>query len=240
MQKKTETTVEDVLNILQPEQRSPEWYALREQYLTSSDLGAVLGLNKYQSRDDVLLKKSGRKEHIISDDTAIKHGQFYEKEAIEVYCDIFGRTSYDVGLIPFASLNKTTVIDGIDCSFLAGSADGITILRDKTNGKNVLNVIEVKCPYYRWPKYGCIPEYYYPQLQMNMHILNINVGDFIEYYPVGFQGECCKMNVVRVYKDEMWLRHVLPTLHEFWNEVLLLRKEGKKTIKMNECTVDNL
>ena len=66
---------------------------------------------------------------------------------------------------------------------------------------------------------------------MNMHILNINVGDFIEYYPPGFQGNCSKMNVVRVYRDDMWLRHVLPTLHEFWKEVLLLRQENYKELQ---------
>ena len=91
MQKKTETTVEDVLNILQPEQRSPEWYALREQYLTSSDLGAVLGLNKYQSRDNVLLKKSRRKECIIYDDTAVNMDSFMKKKLsrnIAIFLDV--------------------------------------------------------------------------------------------------------------------------------------------------------
>lgn len=223
-------TVKQILSVPQPEQRSPEWYSMREKYLTSSDLGTVLGLNRYQTREDVLLKKTGRKENIIVDDTAIKHGQKYESEAIETYCRLTGRESFEVGLVPFAALNERTIVDGIDCSFLAGSADGITVLktdgdRDIESYDGSLNVLEVKCPYYRWPKYGRIPEHYYPQLQMNMHILNVDVGEYIEYYPPGFQGTNAKMNIVRVYRDDLWLRHVLPDLHSFWNDVVSFRCE---------------
>ena len=221
----SEDYIQKILNVFQPEQRTKEWYDLREKYLTSSDLGAVLGLNRYTSREDVLLKKSGKKKTFIDDDTAIKHGQHYEDEAIQMYCRLFGRKAYPVGLIPFSALNECTIRNDIDCSFLAGSADGITYQEDG----DCLNVIEVKCPFYRWPKYGHIPEYYYPQLQMNMHILNIDVGDYIEYYPAGFQGSSAKMNVVRVYKDNEWLSRVLPSLNEFWNEVLRLKAQASSS-----------
>lgn len=221
-------------NILErqlPSQRSPEWYASRELYLTSSDLGSVLGLNKYQTRHDCLLKKAGLKPNVVVDDTAIKHGQKYENEAIATYCAITGRKCHEVGLIPYSMLNEQVVVDGIDCSFLAGSADGVTTLDDDRS----LNVIEVKCPLYRWPKYGKIPAHYYPQLQMNLHILNVDVGDFIEYWVPGLQSASSKMNVVRIYRDHDWFRCVLPELRAFWDEVLTLRQDQDQKKKDRCC-----
>ena len=44
-------TMEQLLNFKTPEQRSPEWFAMRSNYLTSSDLGTVLGLNKYKTAE---------------------------------------------------------------------------------------------------------------------------------------------------------------------------------------------
>lgn len=220
----------NILAVPQPEQRSPEWYATRENFLTSSDIGTVLGHNKYQTREDVLLKKAGLKEIVIDDDTAIKHGQHYENEAIQVYCHLTGRKASEVGLVPYAALNKNTIVNGIDCSFLAGSADGVTVLENDPEGSRSLNAIEVKCPYRRWPKNGTIPHCYYGQLQMNLHILNVDVGEFIEYVPKGLRGSEGSMNVVRIYKDDLWFWHVVPKLRQFWDEVLALRSSGNVPI----------
>ena len=56
---------------------------------------------------------------------------------------------------------------------------------------------------------------------MNIHILNVKFGDYVEYVPVGIQGNTKPLlNIVRVMRDEEWLRYVYPTLKAFWDSVL--------------------
>ena len=69
---------------------------------------------------------------------------------------------------------------------------------------------------------GYIPEYYVPQVQLNMFICNLNVADFIEYLPPD------KMNIVRVYRDQKWLDKNIPILQEFWKEVEYYRNNDIK------------
>ena len=89
-----------------------------------------------------------------------------------MYCNVLGRSHYEIGLVPFTQFQDPDkmIDDSMDCSFLAGSVDGVTV--SQTNPNNI-NIIEVKCPLFRRIKYGVIPEYYYPQVQMNIHILNV-------------------------------------------------------------------
>jgi len=51
--------LERLFNIPQHEQRSDEWYKLREQRLTASDVATAIGMNPYSSRADLVYKKSG-------------------------------------------------------------------------------------------------------------------------------------------------------------------------------------
>jgi len=218
------------LNETGTEQRSTDWYTTRKKYLTSSDLGSVLGLNKYESRETVLFKKCGISPN-FKENVAIQHGNFYEQEAIDMYCSITNRTSFSLGLVDYSTIHgsNTIIKNGIDLSFLAGSVDGISVLKDNStiHHESVLSVLEIKCPYRRKIIHGQIPDYYYPQIQMNMHILNIPYGDFIEYIPKGLWGKKeCEMNIVRVYKDDEWLHTVTPVLYDFWKEVLYYTEHG--------------
>ena len=69
----TYLSMEQILNYKTPEQRSPEWFALRSNFLTSSDLGTVLGLNKYKSAEELFNEKTGIVKKDFSDNEAIKH-----------------------------------------------------------------------------------------------------------------------------------------------------------------------
>ena len=208
-------TLDQLLAYQTPVQRSTEWFELRSKYLTSSDLGTVLGLNKYKSVEELYNEKTGLSKKEFIENDAIKHGVKYEPEAIQMYCNVLGRSHYEVGLVPFTQFQDPDKIldDSMDFSFLAGSVDGVTV--SQTNTTNI-NIIEVKCPLFRRIKYGVIPEYYYPQVQMNIHILNVPYGDYVEYVPVNIQGNHRPlMNIVRVYRDDNWLTSVYPVLKSF-------------------------
>ena len=198
--------INKLLKIPQHEQRSDAWFKQRENKLTSSDAGTVLGINPYQKPHQVLFKKCGHDFNPFVGNIATRHGQKYEDEAIFKYCKITGQVNYNFGLIEYEDVHNSK-----DYPWLAGSPDGIAIVEGDIHAEPIL--LEVKCPYKRKIKMGEIPEYYVPQVQLNMFICDVNVADFIEYLPPD------TMNIVRVYKDTEWLSRNLKILDTFWKEV---------------------
>ena len=198
--------INKLLEIPQYEQRSDMWFKQRENKLTSSDAGTVLDLNPYQKPYEVLFKKCGYDPKPFAGNIATRHGQKYEDEAIDKYCELTGQVNYNFGLIAHED-----VYHNKDYYWMAGSPDGIAI--SKTNDKADPVLLEVKCPYRRKIKFGKIPEYYLPQVQLNLFICDLRVADFIEYLPPD------TMNIVRVYRDQKWLDKNIPVLQEFWQEV---------------------
>lgn len=208
--------IEKLLEIPQYEQRSDMWFKQREGKLTSSDAGTVLNLNPYSKPNDVLFKKCGFDPKPFVGNIATRHGQKYEDEAIDKYCEITGQTNYNFGLISHEDVHNSK-----DYYWLAGSPDGISIDKKDPNSKPIL--LEVKCPYRRKIVMGKIPEYYLPQVQLNMFICDLDKADFIEYQPPNV------MNIVRVYKDETWLQNNLKILESFWKEVEYYRENDIKS-----------
>tara|TARA_Y100000741_G_scaffold273528_1_gene213618 strand:+ start:137 stop:874 length:738 start_codon:yes stop_codon:yes gene_type:complete len=208
--------IKKLLEIPQYEQRSDMWFKQRENKLTSSDAGTVLGINPHQKSHEVLFKKCGFDPKPFVGNIATRHGQKYEDEAIDKYCHLTGQTNYNFGLIAHED-----VYNNNDFYWMAGSPDGIAIAKDNNDAEPVL--LEVKCPYRRKIKFGKIPEYYLPQVQLNLFICNLKVADFIEYLPPN------TMNIVRVYRDERWLNKNIPVLESFWKDVEYYRNNDIKT-----------
>lgn len=206
--------VNKLKSIPQHEQRSEAWFKQREGKLTSSDAGTVLGLNPYQKPHEVLFKKCGHDPKPFVGNVATLHGQKYEDEAIYKYCKLTGQENNDFGLIAHEDVHNCG-----DYYWLAGSPDGISMSKDKESRPILL---EVKCPYKRPIKFGYIPEYYYPQVQLNMFICNLEDADFIEYKPPDI------MNIVRVKIDYVWLNENLPILEKFWKDVEYYRENDIK------------
>jgi putative phage-type endonuclease len=200
--------VKKLLELPQHEQRSPEWFALRKDKLTSSDVDTILGKNVYQKPNDVLFKKNGMATP-FEGNVATRHGQKYEDEAIEHYCRLYNKKTLSFGLLPHPTI-----------SWLGGSPDDIT--HDGI-------VIEVKCPLYRKIEMGKIPQHYISQIKMNMEIASLDKAVFIEYKPASLTGGDMILNVIHFDRDPEWFPSVLPTLETFWNEVLSYRQQGIET-----------
>lgn len=204
--------INSLLELPQHEQRSEAWFNQRKNKLTSSDAASVLGINPYQTRNDVLFKKCGYDPKPFVGNVATLHGQKWEDPAIDVYCEKTNNINYNFGLIAHED-----VYNNKEYYWLAGSPDGIVM--DHRNKRAIL--IEVKCPYKRKIIFGKIPDCYMPQVQLNMFICKLYVADFIEYDPrIG------KMNIVRIYRDEKWLKKNLPILEKFWKDVEYYREHG--------------
>ena len=125
-------------------QKSEEWLALRGKMLTASDAATAIGVNKYETPADLLLKKCGLGEKFTGN-AATRHGEKYEDEARILYEERHGEVVHELGLCPHP-LHP----------WLGGSPDGVS-----ESGK----LVEIKCPPLRQIVPGEVPIHYMPQLQ---------------------------------------------------------------------------
>jgi putative phage-type endonuclease len=187
-------------------QRTEPWYAKRRQHLTASSIASICGDNPYETRMTALKKKVGH-EAPFTGNAATAHGNKYEDEAILKYEKLTGEKVIEFGLLESINPNQ---------DHLAGSPDGIT-----ASGR----LIEVKCPFRRKPN-GEVPKHYVHQIQTLMHILNLDVCDFIEYVPAGtWTAEI--FTIVTVTKCDVFWERVEPLLIRFWEDVQTYRVHGQ-------------
>jgi len=183
-------------------QRTPEWYAKRNNHVTASLMATICNANPYETRSSAIKKKTGVGKPFTGNE-ATRHGNKYELEAIQKYEAISGRKCIEFGLLE--SLNEGE-------EHLAGSPDGIT---------SCSRLIEVKCPFRRVPT-EVVPEVYIFQVQFLMHTLLLKECDFIQYVPGGtWTSE--KLFITRVpYDPYFWYARAL-ALDSFWEEVMMIR-----------------
>jgi putative phage-type endonuclease len=209
-----------IKSIPQYPQKSPGWFNQRKGKLTSSDSATALGLNPYQGVADLFFKKCGIGGEFVGSE-ATNHGQKFESEAIDKYSELMNKTNHEFGLIEYTSVNpvRTKHYPQFILNFLAGSPDGIAV--DNDNEEDLV-MLEVKCPFRRKIIPGQCPEYYYPQIQLNLLILDLKLADYIEYLPANtfptFSREPI-LNIVRVHRNEKWLAQAIPQLLHFWSIV---------------------
>jgi putative phage-type endonuclease len=202
-------------------QKSEEWLALRGNLLTASDAATAIGVNKYETPEELLLKKCGVGPRFMGN-SATRHGEKYEDEARILYEERHGEVVHELGLVVHPTHK-----------WLGGSPDGVT-----ESGK----LVEIKCP----PQRAILPEvpaHYMPQLQLCMEILDLEEADFIEYKPAETNWPRPEQfQVINVKRDREWWKTNLPIMKEFWDKVLYYREhldelpmpKEKKTRKKKE------
>jgi putative phage-type endonuclease len=163
-----------LLKIEFPEQRSTEWFEMRNGKITASDGGCVVGVNHYEPPYKFVMKKIRKPP--FTDSIFTYHGKKYEKIANMIYSVRNNVKVEDFGLIAHPK-----------CNFLAASPDGIVGLY-KLDGihktKLVGRMLEIKCPANRKIKtegkiYGEIcPEYYWVQVQLQLQCCELDECDF--------------------------------------------------------------
>ena len=139
----------------QVKQRTPEWFSLRENRLTASDLyDAIKNPSSLAKRK---LKTTTFNSGAIP---ALKWGTMFEAMATRIYSNLKNKKIYEFGLV---------INDEIEN--FGASPDGIT-----EDGI----MIEIKCPYSRKIKDGEIPEKYYYQMQGQLAVCKLTNCDYIE------------------------------------------------------------
>lgn len=174
----------------QLEQRNPEWYAQRVGRITASRVGAILGIGKFQSREDVMramVREALGAESEFTGNEATEYGQAHEADALAAYEAREGVMIEPCGLC---------VHPGYD--WIAASPDGLI---------GADGLIEAKAPYRA--RYMEPSEEYRAQMQLQMACTGRAWCDFA----VWRKGE--PLAVTRVERDDLWFGRVLQTLTEF-------------------------
>ena len=159
-----------------PEQRSKEWYDIRENLLTASSLADALGKGHFQTRDDLLMSKTSERQEISKASRDIMEwGVKYEPVATEFYEYLYGVKIIEFGLIPHPEL-----------SVFGASPDGICD-EGSPNGYEG-RMLEIKCPPRRKFTHE-VPHHYWMQMQGQLEVCDLDECDFFqvkleEYYSV--------------------------------------------------------
>jgi len=161
-------------NIVLPEQRSKEWFKMREGKITASDLGCLLGDNHYEAPYKFILKKIDPPP--FNSNIYCYHGKKYEEIATMVY-------QYRMNVIveEFGLMGDKTI------PFIGASPDGICSpykMDGIHKSKLVGRMLEIKCPYVRKIKTSgpikdhICPVYYWDQVQQQLQCCDLDECDF--------------------------------------------------------------
>lgn len=166
--------LEKLQNIILPKQRSKEWFEMRENKITASDGGTVLGQSPYDAQYKFILKKTTDVPFLSN--RFCYHGKKMEEIATMIY-------AYRMNI----SIDEFGLLGHDKYSFLGASPDGICNkykADEKTLSKYVGRMLEIKCPLSRQIltegeiKGGICPIYYWIQVQLQLECCDLDECDF--------------------------------------------------------------
>ena len=182
------------------EQRTEAWFAQRRGRVTGSVAGAILGVNPYASREDILRRLvrdwHGAEPEFVGN-IATRHGTVHEDGAIVDFMIETGIGAKPVGFLPYEN-------------WLGASPDGMT-----DDG----GVLEVKVPFGRRnDQSGTFKPlsdqpHYYAQVQVEILCADASHGWFWQWSAHGHALE-------RVEIDQAWRDENLPRLKQFHAEMM--------------------
>ena len=188
---------------MQWSQRTPEWYAIRRELLTASDVASTLGIKPFASykgdiRADTLENKL---ENAPFGNMFTAHGVKYEDAARARMDAALGVQSLDFGLLVHP-----------EHTWLAASPDGVT-----TTGA----CVEIKCPLKRKIIPGEVPHHYYPQLQVQMAVCGLRTTYFCQFAPACITPDkVAVLDIVTVEYDPSWFETNLPIMRSFFEDYM--------------------
>lgn len=156
--------VAKLLEIPKIEQKSDEWYKVRENLITASDFAQALGHGKFGNQNDIIKKKVKPVDESAYSKTNpfFKWGNMFEPVACTIYSLIHNNVKvHEFGLIKHETR-----------SYFGASPDGIT---------DYGVMLEIKCPYKRKiVSGGDVPKQYYYQIQGQLEVCGLNDCDYFE------------------------------------------------------------
>jgi putative phage-type endonuclease len=164
---KVDAKIKKLTDVIQPEQRTDEWYIFRNSTLTASNIWKVFGTEASQSQ--LILEKCEpmniNKFKVTNTNSPMHWGQKFEPVSNMYYEYINNTTVTEFGCIPHPEF-----------SYIAASPDGIVCDR---NSNLYGRMIEIKNVVSRVIT-GIPKKEYWVQMQLQMEVCDLNECDFLE------------------------------------------------------------
>lgn len=161
--KKNMKKVQKLIKIPIVEQKTEEWYNMRQNLITASDFAQALDKGKFGTVKQFYQKKC---EPECADSNIagkinplFKWGNMFEPVANNIYTKMYNVKVHEFGLLKHPNYN-----------FFGASPDGITDLGI---------MVEIKCPKNRKID-GEVPEQYYYQIQGQLDVCDLDECDYFE------------------------------------------------------------
>jgi len=173
------------------QQQSPEWFEMRRNHIGASDAPIIMEISPWKNPIKLWEEKLNLSSNAPTN-WAQKRGLDLEENA---------RLEFEkmTGLFVLPKVIKHPNIE-----YLMASLDGMCV--------ESKNIVEIKCAGkvdHAKAMAGEVPEHYFPQLQ---HQLEVTELDMVHYF--SFDGE--KGVIVKVYRDDDYIRKMLNKEKEFW------------------------
>lgn len=178
------------------DQGTPEWLEWRHQGIGASDAPVVMNENPWKASAELLREKRGRPRPSIQN-AAMARGTMLEPEARDRY------------ISRISDVVRPACFQSIQYPWQRASVDGIT-----SDGSRI---VEIKCGdsvYRKTALTGCVPDYYYGQLQHIMAVTGISAVDFFCYLPGRPEV------LVQVPRDDDYIARLIRAEIAFWAKVI--------------------
>jgi putative phage-type endonuclease len=157
--------LEKLKKLVLPEQRSEEWYKIREGILTASSLADAIGEGHFCNKDQLLIQKCGGPRGEVPFEI-VEWGVMYEPVATTFYEKLNNLTILEFGLVPHPEFK-----------IFGASPDGICDIDSPPDF--IGRMLEIKCP----PKRKFtdeVPRHYWMQMQGQLESCNLEECDFLQ------------------------------------------------------------
>lgn len=196
-------------------QRSVEWFEQRVGRITGSRSGAILGLNPWQSRDDVMrdmVREFFGADKEFTGNAATEWGTNHEAEALSVFEEVTGEIVEEAGLIVHP-----------DISWIAASPDGL--VGDDAG-------LEIKAPYSGKLKSIEDQPHYMAQIQLCMAVTGRDRWHYFGWTPSDYIHEV-------VERDPDWLDKNMDSFVSFIDDYIeIIDDKEKAEDYLNEKNMD--
>ena len=211
-----------------------EWHDLRKHSLGGSDMGAILGLNKYRSPLQVYKEKVDNVVRDMSDNVNVKKGKELEDFIRTKYVipEMLNR-GYSVKTCPVTMFNT-------DTPFIHANLDGLAIPNAFVSDYTENIVIEIKWvseynenSFYT-DEYNGIPAYYYAQVQTYMYVTGAKKAILCALF-----DSTWTMHYFEIPRNETFIAYMVNTATRFYNYNFLMKippKYDSSIDKEDICT----
>ena len=203
------SSVEKLKRVPQFEQRTPEWYEARRHLITASVAASAIGIKPFDSFTGCPRKNAIENTvyRTFKGNVATQWGCDHEDEVRDRFDHIMGTKTTEYGLI------RHIDVHGPDKGFswIGASPDGIT---------ECGSMVEIKCPYRRRIVPGHVPHHYYPQIQVQLEVCDLDLCYFVQWQPDHLNADGVEIfDITPVERDRTWFQTHKDALYSFYLEL---------------------